>query len=50
MGFAWTLLILGLAQCNPSWKRTRLVYLVVFATIRLFDRGFIKQALIDYFF
>src|SRR5262245_14685477 len=32
-GFGWLLIALGVAQCDPSRRRTRFLYLAVFALI-----------------
>ena len=35
--FAWTLLILGLAQCEPRLRRTRVLYVAILLLVLLYD-------------
>lgn len=37
-GFGWLLLSMGIAQCDPRRRRTRLAYLAAFAAVLAYDR------------
>lgn len=45
--FAWILIILALADCPRSLKKTRAVYLLLFLALACFSRGAIRKVLFD---
>lgn len=48
LGFAWILIILGIAQCNPLSGKTLFGYLLLFPTIRVFEGGMIRSLIVNW--
>ena len=44
-GFGWLLIAMGIAQCDPAWRKTRLLYLAVFLLILFYRDEWVTQLL-----
>ena len=44
-GFGWLLIAMGVAQCDPTWRKTLLLYLVAFLLILFYRDAWITQLL-----